>query len=194
MFRIIYKIFISQFKNKQMFTKVKIGLIASAIAIFNLSATAQTKDIVETAVASTEHTTLVSLVTAAKLVDALKAKGPFTVFAPVNSAFAALDENAVKFFTTTDQGKEILGMILKNHVVAGSFDAAAVTELINKSKGKKATLTTLAGNKIYATIEDGKVIIKGGDGKASTVAVADIKASNGVIHAVSGMISEAWQQ
>lgn len=143
------------------------------------------KNIVENAVNSPIHKTLVAAVTAAGLVDTLSGEGPFTVFAPVDDAFAALPDGTVETLLKPEN-KETLTKILTYHVVAGNVDAATLTKMIEDAGGT-AMVDTVAGEQITATIEDGKVKLTGKSGSAF-VTQADVKQSNGVIHVIDGVI------
>lgn len=155
--------------------------------IFTLNVTAQnTSDIVDVAVASEAHTTLVAAVKAADLVATLKSKGPFTVFAPTNDAFAKLPAGTVETLLKPEN-KAKLASILTYHVVAGTLDAKAVMAAIKKGKGK-AALTTVAGEKLTASVENGKVIITDEMGGKATVTATDLKASNGIIHVLDSVL------
>ncbi len=155
--------------------------------IFTLNVTAQnTSDIVDVAVASEAHTTLVAAVKAADLVATLKSKGPFTVFAPTNDAFAKLPAGTVETLLKPEN-KAKLASILTYHVVAGTLDAKAVMAAIKKGKGK-AALTTVAGGKLTASVENGKVIITDEMGGKATVTATDLKASNGIIHVLDSVL------
>ena len=156
-------------------------------SFFTLSAAAQTKaDIVDVAAGSKDHTTLVAAVKAASLVETLKSAGPFTVFAPTNEAFAKLPAGTVDNLLKPEN-KAALAGILTYHVVAGKLDAKAVIAAIKNGKGK-ASLTTVAGGKLTATISDGKVILTDMNGGKSTVIATDLEASNGVIHIIDGVL------
>ena len=146
----------------------------------------KTKNIVENAVNSKDHTTLVAAVQAAGLVDTLKSKGPFTVFAPVNGAFAALPAGTVETLLKPEN-KGTLTKVLTYHVVAGNFDSKAVAAAIKKGKGK-AELTTVEGGKLTATMEGKNVIITDEKGGRSTVTIADVRQSNGVIHVIDTVL------
>ena len=146
----------------------------------------KTKNIVENAVNSADHTTLVAAVKAAGLVDTLASAGPFTVFAPVNSAFDKLPTGTVATLLQPEN-KATLTKILTYHVVAGNIDAKAVLKAIKKGKGK-AELTTVAGGKITAMLEGKKVVIMDEKGGKSYVTIADVKQSNGVIHVVDSVL------
>lgn len=146
----------------------------------------KTKNIVENAVNSKDHTTLVAAVKAAGLVETLSSKGPFTVFAPVNSAFDKLPAGTVETLLKPEN-KATLTKILTYHVVAGNFDAKAVMKAIKKGNGK-AEFTTVAGGKLSAMIEDGKVVLMDEKGGKSTVTIADVRQSNGVIHVIDTIV------
>ena len=145
-----------------------------------------TKDIVDNAVNSKDHTTLVAAVKAAGLVDTLKGKGPLTVFAPVNAGFAALPPGTVDNLLKPEN-KPALTKVLTYHVVPGKFDAKAVTQAI-QSGGGKATLKTVAGGNLTASTEGGKVIVTDENGGKATVTIADVMQSNGVIHVVDKVL------
>lgn len=144
------------------------------------------KNIVENAVNSADHTTLVAAVKAAGLVDTLSSKGPFTVFAPVNDAFAKLPAGTVETLLKPEN-KATLTKILTYHVVAGNFSAKDVIGAIKKGNGK-AEFTTVAGGKLSAMVEDGKVVLMDEKGGRSTVTIADVKQSNGVIHVIDSVV------
>ncbi len=145
-----------------------------------------TKDIIDNAVNSKDHTTLVAAVKAAGLVDTLKGKGPFTVFAPVNAGFAALPPGTVDNLLKPEN-KPALTKVLTYHVVPGKFDAKAVTQAI-QAGGGKATLKTVAGGNLTASTEGGKVIVTDENGGKATVTIADVMQSNGVIHVVDKVL------
>lgn len=140
----------------------------------------QTPTIVQAAVASPDHTTLVAAVKAAGLVETLSGKGPFTVFAPTNAAFAKLPAGTVETLLKPEN-KAMLTKILTYHVVAGRITAADAVAAITAGGGK-AVLTTLSGGKLTATLEDGKVVLTDEKGGKATVIAADVAGSNGVIH------------
>jgi len=147
---------------------------------------AQTKNIVETAIGSESHTTLVAAVKAADLVGVLSSEGPFTVFAPTNDAFEKLPAGTVESFLMAEN-KTTLQNILKYHVVAGKFMAADVIALINKSNGK-ATIATVNGGNLTAWLKDGSVYLTDAKGNSSKVIVANLDNSNGVIHVVDTVL------
>ena len=145
-----------------------------------------TKDIIDNAVNSKDHTTLVAAVKAAGLVETLKGPGPFTVFAPTNAAFDALPAGTVDTLLKPEN-KAMLSGILTYHVVAGKMDAAALTKAIAAGKGK-ATLKTVAGGNLTATAMGGKVMVMDEKGGSATVTIADVIQSNGVIHVVDKVL------
>lgn len=147
------------------------------------------KDIIDNAVNSKDHTTLVAAVKAAGLVETLKSAGPFTVFAPTNAAFEKLPEGTVETLLKPEN-KDKLKAILTYHVVAGNLDAAAVAKAI-EAGGGKAILKTVQGEEITASMEGDKVIITDAKGGKSTVTIADVRQKNGVIHVVDTVLMPA---
>lgn len=146
----------------------------------------KTKNIVENAVNSKDHTTLVAAVKAAGLVDTLMSAGPFTVFAPVNSAFDKLPAGTVETLLKPEN-KAMLAKILTYHVVAGNFDSKAVVKAIKAGNGK-VELATVAGGKLTAMLEGKNVVIVDEKGGKSVVTIADVRQSNGVIHVVDTVL------
>jgi uncharacterized surface protein with fasciclin (FAS1) repeats len=144
------------------------------------------KDIIDNAVNSKDHTTLVAAVKAAGLVDTLKGKGPFTVFAPTNEAFAALPAGTVDTLLKPEN-KATLTKILTYHVVAGEMDAAALTKAI-AAGGGKATLKTVSGGTLTAMKSGNGITVTDEKGSAAKVTIADVKQSNGVIHVVDKVL------
>jgi uncharacterized surface protein with fasciclin (FAS1) repeats len=142
--------------------------------------------IVENASKADNLTTLVAAVQAAGLVETLSSDGPFTVFAPINDAFAALPAGTVDTLLKPEN-KEMLSGILTYHVVSGNVDAASLMQMIEANNGK-ATLDTVNGGQLTAMVVDGKVVITDAKGGKSTVIIADIKQSNGVVHAVDAVL------
>lgn len=166
---------------------IKTAALFIAAGLLSLNVMAQTKnDIVDVAAGSNAHTTLVAAVKAAGLVETLKSKGPFTVFAPTNDAFAKLPAGTVDNLLKPEN-KAALAGILTYHVVAGTLDAKAVVAAIEKGGGK-AVLTTVAGGKLTAAVENGKVVLTDEKGGKSTVTTTDLKASNGVIHVIDTVL------
>lgn len=146
----------------------------------------KTKNIVENAVNSKDHTTLVAAVQAAGLVDTLKSAGPFTVFAPVNSAFDTLPAGTVDTLLKPEN-KAMLTKILTYHVVAGKMDSRAIAKAIKKGKGK-AMFSTVAGGQLTATMSGKRLILTDEKGGQSIVTIADVRQSNGVIHVVDTVL------
>lgn len=144
------------------------------------------KNIVENAVNSADHTTLVAAVKAAGLVDTLASKGPFTVFAPVNGAFDKLPAGTVETLLKPEN-KATLTKILTYHVVAGNYSAKDVVGAIKKGNGK-AEFTTVAGGKLYAMLDGKSVVLMDEKGGKSTVTIADVRQSNGVIHVIDSVV------
>ncbi|MDO9298518.1 fasciclin domain-containing protein [Bradyrhizobium sp.] len=140
------------------------------------------KNIVENAVNSKDHTTLVAAVKAAGLVDTLQSKGPFTVVAPTNAAFGKLPAGTVDTLVKPEN-KATLTKILTYHVIAGKMDAASLTD------GKK--LKTVEGEELSVKLKDGKVWIVDAKGGASMVTISNVNQSNGVIHVVDTVLMPA---
>lgn len=160
--------------------------IAAIVLVAGLNVAVQAQTIVDAAVGSKDHSTLVAAVTAAGLVETLQGDGPFTVFAPVNSAFAKLPAGTVETLLKPEN-KAMLTAVLTYHVVAGNLMAADVVKAI-EAGGGKAVVTTVQGAKLTASIEDGKVILTDARGGKATVIATDIKGSNGVIHAIDTVV------
>lgn len=145
-----------------------------------------TKDIVDNAVNSRDHTTLVAAVKAAGLVDTLKSPGPFTVFAPTNNAFSMLPAGTVDTLLKPEN-KGSLTQVLTYHVVPGRVDAAALAQQI-KAGGGKAMLKTASGGTLTAMMRGKDVVITDVKGNAAVVTTADVYQSNGVIHVVDKVL------
>ncbi len=148
------------------------------------------KNIVENAVNSKDHTTLVAAVKAAGLVDTLSGKGPFTVFAPTNAAFAKLPAGTVETLVKPENKKTLTG-ILTYHVVPGNLSAADLAKQV-KDGGGKAMLKTASGGQL--TVMDaggGKLSITDAKGGKSMVTIADVNQSNGVIHVIDTVLMPA---
>ena len=144
------------------------------------------KNIIENAVNSKDHTTLVAAVKAAELVDVLSGEGPFTVFAPTNNAFAKLPEGTVNTLLMTEN-KKTLQTVLTYHVVAGKWNAEDVLMRIKEGKGK-AEITTVSGGVITAWLKGGAVYITDANGNSAKVTIADVNQSNGVIHVIDTVL------
>lgn len=172
------------FKHYTMKNTLKTIAAVIAIACSSMMATAQT--VVDVAVGSKDHTTLVAAVKAAGLVEALQGKGPFTVFAPVNAAFGKLPAGTVETLLKPEN-KATLAAVLTYHVVAGNLLAADVLKAI-EAGGGKATVTTLQGGTLTAAVENGKVVLTDAAGNKSVVVATDLKATNGVIHVIDTVV------
>jgi uncharacterized surface protein with fasciclin (FAS1) repeats len=158
-----------------------------ALAIFTATfAFSQKKDVVDVAMGSKNHTTLVKAIKGAELVTALKGEGPFTVFAPTNDAFAALPEGTLEELLMPEN-KETLQAILKYHVIQGQLNADRVMATIKRNDGK-VMLKTLQGAELEAYIEDGKVFLKDAKGQAAQVTATDLYGKNGVIHVIDTVL------
>ena len=145
-----------------------------------------TKNIVENAVNSSDHTTLVAAVTAAGLVETLQGAGPFTVFAPTNAAFNLLPTGSVDLLVKP-YNKLTLTKILTSHVVAGKMSAADLAKMINDGNGS-AFLTTLSGHKLMLSRQGQAILIKDENGGTAVVTTANVFQSNGIIHVVDHVL------
>ena len=144
------------------------------------------KNIIENAMNSQDHTTLVAAVKAAGLVETLQGKGPFTVFAPTNSAFGMLPAGTVESLVKPEN-KSALTSILTYHVVAGKLDSKELEKWIKKGNGS-AELTTVAGGKIWIMRKDGKWWIKDEKGGMAAITIPNVYQSNGVIHVIDHVL------
>ena len=145
-----------------------------------------TKDIIDNAVNSADHTTLVAAVKAAGLVDTLKGPGPFTVFAPTNEAFAKLPAGTVDTLLKPEN-KEMLTKILTYHVVAGRLSSAELKKEIRAGHGQ-ATLKTVSGGTLIAMLQGSDIVLKDEKGDMSKVTIPNVFQSNGVIHVVDTVV------
>ncbi len=144
------------------------------------------KNIVENAVNSKDHTTLVAAVKAAGLVETLQSVGPFTVFAPTNKAFDMLPAGTVETLLKPENKAALTG-VLTYHVIAGKFNAADVAKLI-KAGGGKAVVKTVAGGSLTFMMKGKKLMIKDEKGGVATVTIKDVNQSNGVIHVIDHVL------
>ena len=144
------------------------------------------KNIVENALNSKDHTTLVAAVKAAGLVETLMSAGPFTVFAPTNAAFGMLPAGTVETLVKPEN-KAKLTRILTYHVVAGKVDLNALKMMIKAGKGT-AALTTVAGGKLWVMKKDGKYMLKDEKGGMAMITIKDVYQSNGVIHVIDHVV------
>jgi len=177
-----------------------IALIAAATAAVPAAASAQmslvtvgnramypTKTIVDNAINSADHTTLVAAVKAAGLVETLQSKGPFTVFAPTNSAFNLLPDGTVENLLKPEN-KSALTKVLTYHVVAGNIDAEELMKLIRKGNGT-ARLQTVSGGTLWAMMNGKRnVVIKDESGGIANISTYDVTQSNGVIHVIDRVL------
>ena len=180
--------------------KINLALLAFSL-FFGISATAQkmektvevggapmypSKNIVENAVNSKDHTTLVAAVKAAGLVDVLMSEGPFTVFAPTNAAFEKLPAGSVETLLKPENLK-LLQTILTYHVVAGKMSKSDILMAIKKGKGK-AMMTTVSGGTLTAWMKGKNLYITDENGNSSMITITDVNQKNGVIHVVDTVV------
>ena len=186
-------------KIKNLFTVAIVALVSTtATAQMDKTTTTETtvmvggaamypsKTIVENAVNSKEHTTLVAAVKAGELVETLSGAGPFTVFAPTNAAFEKLPAGTVETLLKAEN-KKMLQTVLTYHLVAGKLSAADIVAKI-KTGGGTATVTTVAGADLTLAMKGNKVEITDASGGKAYVTIADVNQSNGVIHVVDGVL------
>jgi len=145
-----------------------------------------TKNIVENAVNSKDHTTLVAAVKAGGLVDTLASPGPFTVFAPTNAAFAKLPAGTVDTLLKPEMKSQLTG-VLTYHVVSGRMGAADLAAMA-KANGGRATLTTVAGGTLTVSGAGGRWMVTDATGASANITIADVNQSNGVIHVVDKVL------
>lgn len=176
------------------------GVAASVVLVLTLSAPANaqkpvtvggapmfaSKNIIENAVNSKDHTTLVAAVKAAGLVETLSSKGPFTVFAPTNAAFAKLPKGTVESLLKPEN-KSQLTKILTAHVVGTSALSSAIGKMVRDGGGSH-TIKTVSGDALIVTAKGGKIYLKDENGGTATVTIADVQQSNGVIHVVDKVL------
>jgi uncharacterized surface protein with fasciclin (FAS1) repeats len=187
-------------KSVKFFTAAAIAMLISAGASAQTSSTKMkektvevggapmypSKNIVENAVNSKDHTTLVAAVKAAGLVETLMSAGPFTVFAPTNAAFDKLPAGTVETLLKPEN-TATLTAVLTYHVVAGKLDAKSIAKLIKDGNGK-AELTTVQGGKLWLWMQDNKLWIKDEKGGMASVTIKDVYQSNGVIHVIDAVV------
>jgi uncharacterized surface protein with fasciclin (FAS1) repeats len=178
-------------------------LVVCAVAVTNQSANAQmqmndmnpmvggaamlrSRDIVDNAANSADHTTLVAAVKAAGLVETLKGAGPFTVFAPTNAAFEKLPSGTVENLVKPEN-KATLTKVLTYHVLAGKFDSSAIARNIRKGGGR-AQFKTVSGDTLTATMNGSELILRDEKGGTSRVTIGNVYQSNGVIHVVDTVL------
>ncbi len=143
-------------------------------------------DVVDIALKSQDHTTLVAAVKAAGLVETLKGDGPFTIFAPTNAACEALPEGTVSTLLKPEN-KSTLTKVLTYHVIPGKLDSKAVVNAI-KQGGGTATVTAVSGGTLIAMIKEGEVYLKDEKGRMAKITAVDLEGSNGVIHVIDTVV------
>ncbi|MFM7348131.1 MAG: fasciclin domain-containing protein [Erythrobacter sp.] len=161
------------------------ALPATAHQHHRAAATAAAPNIVQVAMSTGVHTTLVAAVKAARLVDTLTSPGPFTVFAPTDTAFAKLPEGTVATLVKPANKGTLTG-ILTYHVVPGKVTSADLVALIRKHGGE-AVIETVAGGELTARLAGDKIIVTDEKGRATAVTQADVRTSNGVVHVTDGV-------
>jgi uncharacterized surface protein with fasciclin (FAS1) repeats len=179
------------FSRKSLSLAVAASMLLSGAAFANVMVGGQamfpTKNIVENAVNSADHTTLVAAVKAAGLVETLQSKGPFTVFAPVNAAFAALPAGTVDTLLKPENKGALTG-VLTYHVVAGRLTYNDMRNMIKKNGGM-ASLKTVAGGTLTAELNGPvNIVLKDATGAAANISVYDVIQSNGVIHSIDRVL------
>lgn len=163
-----------------------VGSLSAQTKMVGGAAMYPNKNIIENAVNSKDHTTLVAAVKAAGLVETLQGKGPFTVFAPTNAAFDKLPKGTVETLLKPEN-KAMLQGVLTYHVVSGKWSAADVAAAIKKGKGT-AEVTTVQGGKLWFMMDGKDVWIKDEKGGKAKVTIADVNQSNGVIHVIDTVL------
>ena len=163
-----------------------VGALTAVPATAHKTHKAQSQpNIVQTAMSTGVHGTLVTAVKAAGLVETLSGPGPFTIFAPTDTAFAKLPDGTVATLVRPENKGQLTG-ILTYHAVAGNVSASDLVSLIKKHRGS-ATLTTLSGGKLTARLSGDTVVITDAAGRATAVTQTDVRTSNGVIHVTDGV-------
>ena len=145
-----------------------------------------TKNIVENAVNSKDHTTLVAAVKAAGLVETLESAGPFTVFAPTNEAFNMLPKGTVETLLKPEN-KAKLTAVLTYHVVAGKLSSMDLMKMVKENDGK-ATLKTVEGENLYITMKGKNLMVTDASGGMAKITIADVNQSNGMIHVIDKVL------
>ena len=181
----MYRSFITGIAAVAMAAAVTVGAQDKSVMVGG-AAMYPSKDIVDNAVNSKDHTTLVAAVKAAGLVETLKSAGPFTVFAPTNAAFNKLPKGTVETLLKPENVDK-LKSILTYHVVAGRMDSATLMEKA-KANGGKLELSTVNGGKLWAALKDGKLWLRDGKGNTAAITIADVYQSNGVIHVINTVV------
>ena len=171
------------------FGSVAGGVIAQDAPMVGGAAMPATNNIVENAVNSADHTTLVAAVQAAGLVETLSSEGPFTVFAPVNAAFEALPEGTVEGLLAPE-AKDQLTAVLTYHVIAGDIHSGDLVQMINDNGGEYSA-ATVQGGELTFSLDGDMVKITDANGGMATVTIADVDQSNGVIHVIDAVLLPA---
>lgn len=178
-------------KHSLKFSVLIIALASSLLAKDTVKVGGQdmfpAKNIIDNAVNSADHTTLVAAVKAAGLVETLKGTGPFTVFAPTNAAFAKLPAGTVDSLLKPDMKGALTG-VLTYHVVAGKFDFDAIAKLIRKGNGS-AMLKTVQGGTLNVWMNGAhNIVLSDAKGNAANISTYDVYQSNGVIHVIDSVV------
>jgi uncharacterized surface protein with fasciclin (FAS1) repeats len=147
----------------------------------------RTKTIVENAVKSADHTTLVAAVKAAGLVETLQGAGPFTVFAPTDAAFDRLPEGTVPTLLKPENKARLAG-VLSYHVLAGRYDADVLTDAIRKGGGRAALRTVQGGPLTFTMNGERNIVVRDANGMVADIAIYDVAQSNGVIHVIDRVL------
>ncbi|PQV47875.1 putative surface protein with fasciclin (FAS1) repeats [Jejuia pallidilutea] len=161
-------------------------ILTTVVALTASQMVSAQKTIVDVAVGNEDFSTLVAALKAADLVGALQGDGPFTVFAPNNSAFGKIDADTLNSLLKPEN-KKALTNILTYHVVSGKLDAEAVVAALDKNKGM-VTLKTLNGQELTVQQKDGKIWLKDQNGNYSEIIMTDVMGSNGVIHVINSVV------
>ena len=165
-----------------LFTNLSFGQTMDNVVNVGGAAMYPTKNIIENAVNSKDHTTLVAAVKAAGLVETLESAGPFTVFAPTNAAFDMLPKGTVETLLKPENKSKLQG-ILTYHVVAGKLDSKELASLIKAGNGT-AELKTVSGGKLWVMMKGNLIMLKDENGGISTITIKNVYQSNGVIHVI----------
>jgi uncharacterized surface protein with fasciclin (FAS1) repeats len=182
---LMYRSFVTGIAALAMAAAVTVGAQDRTVMVGG-AAMYPSRDIVDNAVNSKDHTTLVAAVKAAGLVETLKGAGPFTVFAPTNAAFDKLPKGTVDTLLKPEN-LDKLKTILTYHVVAGRMDSAMLMEKA-KMAGGKVELSTVSGGKLWVVLKDGKLWVRDAKGGTSAITIADVYQSNGVIHVINTVV------
>ena len=174
------------FANQSALAQMQMNKMDSMNPMVGGAAMLRSRDIVDNAVNSADHTTLVAAVKAAGLVDTLKSAGPFTVFAPTNQAFDKLPAGTVEMLVKPEN-KATLTKILTYHVLAGKFDSNAIAQKIKKGRGS-AKFKTVSGDTLTASMSGDNLILRDEKGGTSRVTIGNVYQSNGVIHVVDSVL------